>query len=74
MDLCFGEQEVKIKASYEKAANVFLQEYYDPRLVQMDQVLAEVNESCAEHTENLRAMEQLLLRVGDEMIALSEVM
>lgn len=68
------DQEIQIKASYEKAVNSFLQKYYDPKLAQMDQALEEVNESCAEHTKNLKEMEQLLLRVGDEMTALPEVM
>lgn len=47
-----------------------MQQYYDPKLAQMDQALADVNGSCAEHTKNLRAMEQLLLCVGDEMVSL----
>lgn len=65
------DQEIKIKATYEKTVNDFLQQAYDPQLAQIDQSLAEVDSGCAEHTKNLRAMERLMLRVGDEMISLS---
>lgn len=68
------DHEIQIKASYEKVVNDFLQQYYDSKLEQIDLALAEVDGNCAEHTKNLRAMEQLLMRVGDEMIALPEVM
>lgn len=65
------DQEVKIKADYEKAVNDFLAQSYDPRLEELNRVLAEVDSSCAEHTKNLRKLEQLQLRVGDEMVALT---
>ena len=65
------DQEIKIKASYEKTVNDLLQQVYDPQLEKTDQALAEVDSGCAEHTKNLRAMEQLMLRVGDEMLSLS---
>lgn len=64
------DQEFKIKASYEKSVNDFLQQYYEPKLVEINKVLAEVDGSCAEHTKYLRELEQLQLRVGDEMAAL----
>lgn len=67
------DQEIKIKADYEKVVNDLLQQYYDPKLAQIDQALTEVNDNCAEHTRNLRAMELLLLRTSDEMMALPEV-
>ena len=66
------DQEAKIKASYEKSVNDFLEKYYGSKLTEIDNGLAEVDGSCAEHTKNLREMEQLLLRVGDEMIALPD--
>ncbi len=65
------DQEIKIKAAYEKSVNDFLTQFYDPQLEKIDQALAEVDSGCAEHTKNLRAMEQLMLRVGDEMMSLS---
>lgn len=65
------DQEVKIKADYEKAVNDFLAQSYNPRLEKLDRVLAEVDGNCAEHTKNLRKLEQLQLRVGDEMVALT---
>lgn len=65
------DQEVKIKASYEKTVSDLLQQVYDPQLEKIDQALAEVDSGCAEHTRNLRAMEELMLRVGDEMLSLS---
>ena len=64
------DQEIKIKSDYEKTVNDLLQQYYDPKLAQIDQALAEAGGSCAEHTQNLRALEQLLLRAGDEMVSL----
>lgn len=64
------DQEVKIKASYEKSVNDFLQQYYEPKLAEINKVLAEVDGSCAEHTRYLHEMEQLQLRVGDEMMSL----
>ena len=68
------DYELQVKATYEKSIDDFLRQYYDAKLNELDQALAEVDSNCAEHTKNLRAMEQLLLRVGDEMIALPEVM
>lgn len=68
------DYELQVKATYEKSVGDLLRQYYDPKLTEIDQTLAEVDSNCAEHTKNLRAMEQLLLRVGDEMIALPEVM
>lgn len=65
------DQEVKIKATYEKSVNDFLAQFYDPELEKLDQALSEVDGSCTEHTKNLRAMEQLMLKVGDEMVALA---
>lgn len=65
------DQEVKIKATYEKSVNDFLAQFYDPQLEKIDQALAEVDGNCAEHTKNLQLLENLLLRVGDESIALS---
>lgn len=65
------DQEIKIKTTYEKSVNDFLAQFYDPQLEKIDQALAEVDSNCAEHTKNLRAMEQLQLRVGDELVALA---
>lgn len=65
------DHEVQIKATYEKTVNDFLKQYYDPQLETIDRALADVDDSCAEHTKNLRTIEALLLRVGDELIALS---
>lgn len=65
------DHEVQIKATYEKTVSDFLQQYYDSRLETIDHALAEVDGSCTEHTKNLRAIEALLLRVSDELIALS---
>lgn len=65
------DQEIKIKATYEKSVNDFLAQFYDPQLEKIDQALTEVDSSCAEHTKNLQAMEQLQLRVGDELVALA---
>lgn len=65
------DQEIKIKATYEKSVNDFLTRFYDPQLEKIDQALAEVDSNCAEHTKNLRAMEQLQLRVGDELVTLA---
>ena len=65
------DQETKIKATYEKSVNDFLAQFYDPQLEKIDQTLAEIDSSCAEHTRNLRGMEELLLRTGDELVALS---
>lgn len=65
------DQEIKIKATYEKSVNDFLAQFYDPQLEKIDQALAEVDSNCAEHTKNLRSMEQLMIKVGDEMVALA---
>lgn len=67
------DQEIKMKASYEKSVNDFLSRYYDPQLAKIDQALFELDGSCAEHTTNLQTMEQLALKVGDEMMALAVV-
>ena len=67
----FRDQEIKIKATYEKSVNDFLAQFYDQQLNRIDQSLAEVDCGCAEHTKNLRSMEALLLKTGDEMLALS---
>lgn len=68
------DQEIQIKASYEKAVNDFIQQYYDPQLEKIDCALEEVGGSCAVHSKNLRSIEQLLMRVGDEMMSLPEAM
>lgn len=65
------DQEVKIKAMYETNVNDFIRNYYEPKLKEIDQSLAQVDGRCAEHTQNLRAMESLLLRTGDELLSLS---
>lgn len=65
------DQAIKIKAVYEKSVNDFLAHFYDPQLEKIDQALAEVDSGCAEHTRNLWAMEQLALKVGDEVFALA---
>lgn len=67
----FRDQEIKIKATYEKSVNDFLTQFYDQQLTKIDQSLAEVDCGCAEHTKNLRSMEALLLKAGDELVALS---
>lgn len=67
----FRDQEIKIKATYEKSVNDFLGQFYDQQLTKIDQSLVEVDCGCAEHTKNLRSMEALLLKAGDEMVALS---
>lgn len=64
------DQEVKIKAAYEKSVNDFLQQYYEPKLAEINKVLAEKDGSCAEHTKYMHELELLQLRVGDEMAAL----
>lgn len=65
------DQEIKIKADYEKTVNDFLSQVYDSKLDEIDRILAEVDNSCVEHTKKLRELEQLQLRVSDEMVALS---
>lgn len=69
----FRDQEIKIKATYEKSVNDFLAQFYDQQLTKIDQSLAEVDGNCAEHTKNLRMLEHLLLCTSDEMAALSMV-
>ena len=68
------DQEIKIKAVYEKSVNDFLTRFYEPQLEKIDQALAEVDSGCAEHTKNLRSMEELLLQIVDELVALSAAM
>lgn len=65
------DQEIKIKATYEKSVNDFLAQFYDQQLEKIDQALSEVDSGCAEHTKHLRQMEQLLLQAGDELVALA---
>lgn len=65
------DQEVKIKATYETTVNDFIRNYYEPKLQEIDRSLTQVDGRCAEHTQNLRAMESLLLRTGDELLSLS---
>ena len=65
------DQEIKIKAVYEKSVNDFLAQVYDPQLAEIDRILADVDKTCAKHTETLRELEQLQLRVSDEMVALA---
>lgn len=65
------DAETSAKASYEKAVRDFLQQHFDAKLEAISQSLSAVDADCAEHTENLRALEQLQLRVGEEIAALS---
>lgn len=65
------DQEIKIKAVYEKSVNDFLAQVYDPQLAEIDRILADVDKTCAKHTKTLRELEQLQLRVSDEMVALA---
>jgi len=64
------DHETKMKATYEKAVNDLLQQAYDQKLNEINQALAEVDSACAEHTNNLQVLEQLQLRVSDEMVSL----
>lgn len=65
------DAETSTKASYEKAVQDFLQQHFDAKLEAIDLSISSVDADCAEHTENLRALEQLQLRVGEELAALS---
>lgn len=64
------QTEIKIKSAYEKSISDFLAQFYDPQLEKIDQSLAEVDSSCAEHTKNLNLMEDLVLKASNELVAL----
>ena len=40
-------------------------------MAEIDRILADVDKTCAKHTKTLRELEQLQLRVSDEMVALA---
>lgn len=65
------DAEIAAKASYEKAVQDFLKRYFDERLDKINLSLSSVNEACESHTENLRVLEQLQLRTGEEIAALT---
>lgn len=69
----FRDQEIKVKSAYEKSISDFLAQFYDPQLEKIDQSLAEVDSSCAEHTKNLNLMEDLVLKASNELVALSAI-
>lgn len=65
------DYEASVKASYEKSVEDFLTQHYDRPLGELEKILASVNSTCEEHTENLRTLEMLQHQVGKEMAVLS---
>lgn len=65
------DYEDKVKAIWKKAVDDIVKQCYDGQLAQLDADLAEMSADCAVHTQTLRRMDQLRLRVSDEMLSLA---
>lgn len=65
------DYEDKVKAIWKKKVDDVVKQCYDAKLAQLDAELAGISADCAAHTQNLRELEQLRLRVSNEMLSLA---
>ena len=65
------DHEEKVRASYTSSVYAYLSDYYDERIAELDQKLAQVNDACAAHTRIAAEADQLLLAVSNEVAELA---
>ncbi|MDD3230854.1 MAG: 50S ribosome-binding GTPase [Oscillospiraceae bacterium] len=61
------DQEVQAKANYSASVDNVLKTHFDAPLEELDRQLSKVSDACSEHTDYMRKLEKLLIRVNSEI-------